>query len=90
MKMSKAILLPCADGSDRQCHGKVEAEQYSDSYFKLTPEQREEVEDIAENYTRDDGNFEEEIDGIWVEIIPVTCGACGSDYSRDDEGNILD
>ncbi|QTE88251.1 hypothetical protein [Shewanella algae] len=88
--MSKAIFLPCADGTDRNCYGRVKAEEYSESYFQLTPSQQEEVAEIAEGYTRDDGNLEEEIDGILVIIEPAVCGACGSDYTRDDEGNIID
>lgn len=88
--MSKTIFLPCADGSDRQCYGQVAAEDYSDSYFKLSAAQQEQVEEIAEGYTRDDGDFEEEIDGILVEIVPAVCAACGSDYTRDDDGNIID
>lgn len=88
--MSKTIFLPCADGSDRQCYGQVAAVDYSDSYFKLSAAQQEQVEEIAEGYTRDDGDFEEEIDGILVEIVPAVCAACGSDYTRDDDGNIID
>lgn len=88
--MSKAIFLPCADGSDRQCYGRIEAAEYSESYYRLTAAQQEEVADIAKGYTRDDGNLEEEIDGIWVQIEPAVCAACGSDYTRDDEGNIID
>jgi len=68
----------------------IPAEEYSDSYFELTAEQQDEVEELANNYTRDDGDFEEEIDGISVNIKPAICGACGSDYTRNNEGNILD
>ena len=87
--MSKIIFLPCADGTDRQCFGIVPA-KYSESYHQLTAEQQEHIANIAENHTRDDGNLEEEIAGIYVVISPAVCSACGSDYSRDDDGNIID
>jgi hypothetical protein len=87
--MGNAVFLPCADGSDRQCWGRVAAEDYSESYFQLTDEQKDDVADLADNYTESGETFEEDIDGIWVEITPAVCGACGSDYTRDDEGNII-
>lgn len=88
--MSKVIFLPCADGSDRNCNGKVAADNYSDSYYKLTADQQDQVEDMAEGYTRENGDFEEEIDGVYVEIEAAVCSACGSDYTRDDDGTIID
>ena len=71
----KTILLPCADGTDHQCHGMIPAEDYSDSYFDLSDEQQDEIEELAGRYTRDDGDFEEEVDGIYVKIAPAVCVA---------------
>lgn len=88
--MSRPVFLPCADGSDAQCFGFVEAEYYSPSYYKLSDKQQEQVGDIAKNYTKDDGDLKEEIDGVLVEIWPAVCGACGSEYTRNDDGNIID
>ena len=51
---------------------------------------KDQVEDMAEGYTRENGDFEEEIDGVYVEIEAAVCSACGSDYTRDDDGTIID
>lgn len=76
--MTDEITLPCADGMDPDCEGRVPPENYSQSYFDLTPAQRSEVADEANEHTSSD-DFETEIDRIYVKIETATCSACGSD-----------
>lgn len=74
-----SFTLPCADGSDPGCSGRLAPEEISKTYYKLNKSQREEFDEEAEDYEERD-RFETEIDGIHVWAEPLTCPACGSDY----------
>lgn len=93
--MNNPILLPCADGSDQQCYGKIEADSYSDDYFKLTEEQQNDVEYEAETHRREDGCLQMDFVGqngkqLYIEVCPGICASCGNDYSRNEDGDIID
>ncbi|ELB2877482.1 hypothetical protein QNE31_000589 [Vibrio parahaemolyticus] len=83
-----AIKLPCADGSDCNCWGRVEA-SVSESYWNLNKELQDEFDDLAESYVENGEDYYEEIGNVVVQAEPNTCGACGSDYFRDADGNII-
>ncbi|ELV7518399.1 hypothetical protein QMU85_003445 [Photobacterium damselae] len=83
-----AIKLPCADGSDCNCWGRIEA-SVSESYWNLNKELQDEFDDLAESYVENGEDYYEEIGYVVVQAKPNTCGACGSDYFRDADGNII-
>ncbi|EOB3574480.1 hypothetical protein ACHELY_003676 [Vibrio vulnificus] len=84
-----AIVLPCADGTDPQCWGRVEAEDVSESYYLADGELQSLFDSEAAYYTDNSTSYYEDIDGIVVEAECATCPACGSDYYRDSSGNII-
>lgn len=84
-----SIILPCADGTDPQCWQRVEAEDISKSYYEADDELQAMFDSYAENYTDNSLSYYEEIEGIVVEAECATCSACGSDYYRDSDGNII-
>ena len=95
MDDSHSVSMPCADGTDRKCSKWLQAAECSDSFYSLTPEQKDNVrEEISQAYKNGElehgDDFETEIDNIMVIVTPDTCGHCGSDYTRDDNGNIID
>ena len=90
MANSKIIMLPCADGSDPNCRGRVAAQDYSKKpFFDLTEEQQEKIADLADKCTEHGDKIEEEIDGIDVCIEPAVCSACGSDYRHEANGDLI-
>ncbi|NIZ06474.1 hypothetical protein [Pseudoalteromonas sp. HF66] len=85
------VLLPCAEGSDRNCLGKVGADKYSDSYFDLSTEDQREIASLASQHTQEDGDFVYSFDDDEEEIRiePAVCSYCGSDYYRNDDDEII-
>jgi hypothetical protein len=88
--MTGCVLIPCADGSAADCYGLTPAIEVTETFEDMTEEQQEEIAGLASVHSPTEGDFEEEIEGVFVQFEPAVCAACGSDYDRDEEGNIID
>jgi len=75
--MCRRILLPCADGSGCNCERHVEAD-VSEGFYKLSPYEQAEIIGLANE--KGGEVFEYVREGVYISLIPNTCGACGSDY----------
>lgn len=77
--MTSELTLPCADGGDAECYGRVPPEVFSENYYSLSDDQYAEfLEKAGEHKTNDD--FVAIIDGVEVTAECKVCSACGSDY----------
>ncbi len=99
--MNKLTLL-CLDGTDCNCEGEVPVQINVDVKL-LTVEQVELIEEElqtfddpnvtkAENYDIEIELTDEQVKlnlPDQIEILRCCCGACGSDYTYDDEGEII-
>jgi len=95
--------IKCQDGTDRQCWGNLEIDI---PISNLTQEQiLDIIKDGGCEFTQEEARKcrltlskteEESLQENYIFYREVTvkgdtiCGACGSDYTRNDDGNIID
>lgn len=93
--------ISCQDGTDPQCEKELKVDI---SISGLTKDQLADIiqdnsclitsEQIKKNSMKLDDEEKKQLDEqgtiVYSCYVESICGACGSDYTRDDDGNIID
>lgn len=78
--MLDQLTLPCADGTQSECSGRLPVENVSENYHTLNAQQKWEFQDAADDYnTHSSDDFTTVIDGLDISATPATCPTCGMD-----------